>query len=411
MRSSIPTAARNVARTAAMRIAIAAVASVAVNAGAESGRGTFGEWELLWRVEGSGEAVNLFPMHPECAFPSRVRVIGRGAERRLTFFEPNGTLSGTTPLHPSERALPAIHGTAYLIWSAEETSTKLFRYRYFSHGNPEPDWEASAPGEPMLFAPDGSFFVIASADTGRDGFQRAIATGGHVQVVGAGGDVLGELPFYPAYVRCTGDQKRIALLHENELVVLGADGRLDWNVRLPIDALPRREGISQLEAAGGVIVACGTGETKESTVLRLKRRGTLHAFDDTGTQLWAVQQPDGEDLWFQPSCALSPDGGTLAMFHSNGREIVVQAWDARSGERLWRRSVARYPGARQLSVAPHGKWVVLASGDLRTFVLAWDREGTVVFEGTLPFPSRQPRMRSDHLLESAEWIVRLTADS
>jgi len=178
-------------------------------------------------------------------------------------------------------------------------------------------------------------------------------------------------------------------------------------VSIPIDAVAHRPGISQLESAGGVIVVCGTGETEASSVLRIRRRGTIHAFSDSGRPLWTVDQPESEALWFQLSASLSPDGGTLATYHSDGRDIVLQAWDGRTGERLWRRTAARRSGARHVSVAPHGRLVVLTGGDLRTFVLAWDREGTLVWDGTLPFPSGDAAVLDEHLLASDRWIVRL----
>jgi hypothetical protein len=58
-------------------------------------------------------------------------------------------------------------------------------------------------------------------------------------------------------------------------------------------------------------------------------------------------------------------------------------------------------------VARQGSLIVLTHGDFRTLVVAWDREGTVVWEGVLPFDSRTSRIGDDNLLNSAQWIVRL----
>ncbi|MBZ0268787.1 hypothetical protein K8I85_11565, partial [bacterium] len=317
--------------------------------GVERGTGTIGDWILAWRYDGFGDAENHFRavMGDERPFPHCAAVIG-GRNRELVFFDGDGNVAEKIRLQGDEDALPCADGAAYLAWSPHSTSRRLLTYRYHLRGNPEPQWEASAVGLPLLFSPDGSLFVIASADTGHDGFQRMLThPGGRVQVVDASGGVLGELPIRPSYVRLTGDRARIAMLHAEELVVLRADGRLDWNVEVPVDALLQREGLSQLEAAGGVIVITGTGESDDSTALRPKRRGTIQAFDDSGRLLWRESQPDGEPLWFQVSCALSPDGGTLATFHTDARELVVQVWDARRGEPLWRRAVPRSSGGRR----------------------------------------------------------------
>jgi len=376
--------------------------------GVERGSGTIGEWILAWRYDGF-DADNHFRavMGDERPFPHCASVIG-GRDRELVFFDGDGNVTEKVQLHGDEDALPCADGTAYLAWSPHPTSRRLLTYRYHLRGSPQPQWEASAVGLPLLFSPDGSLFVIASADTGHDGFQRMLTQqGGSVQVVNATGGVIGELPIRPTYVRLTGDGARIAMLHAEELVVMRADGRLDWNVDVPVDALLQREGLSQLEAAGGVIVVCGTGEADDSTALRPKRKGTIQVFNDSGRLLWRESQPDDEPLWFQVSCSLSPDGGTLATFHTDARELVVQVWDARHGEPLWRRAVPRASGGRRLSVAANGELVVMAWGDLRTSLLAWDREGTLVWEGTLPYPADSPRIDADGMFVTERWIMRL----
>jgi outer membrane protein assembly factor BamB len=380
----------------------------------ETGSGTIGEWTVAWKYDemgGNGRSDFRLVMGPDRPFPYGANVISVGRERTLVFFDDGGRIVSRIELGEDEDALAAEDGSAYLRWTDDPLSRPVLHYRYFRRDQLEPDWEASATGEPLLLAPDGSLFVCAAADTGHDGFARALVQpSGTTQVVDAAGHVLGEYPILPTYVRLTGDHARIAMLHSEELVVLRANGHIDWTAHVPVDAILLREGLSQLEAAAGLIVVTGTGETEDSTVLKPKRRGTIRAFDDAGRVQWIVDQPDTAALWFQVSCALSPDGGTLATFHTDEREIVVQAWDARSGAPLWRRTLTRQTGSRCLSVAPQGELVVLASGDLRTSVVAWDREGTEVWEGTLPFPFHDPRITADGLLVSPRWMVKLTPE-
>ena len=289
------------------------------------------------------------------------------------------------------------------------------RDRFYRGEEPEPAWDAVAPGEPMLFAPDGSLFVIASPDTALDRFQRAwLHPGGRVEVVDSGGNIRGELPILPAYVRLTGDGARIAMLHPGELVVLNRSGVLDWSEDVPIDAVVAREGHSQLEAAGGKIVVSGTGQIPADEVhglmLHAERRGTLRAFTDEGKLLWKQDQDEADVLWFQISLALSRDGGTLATFHSTARELEVRVYDADDGGTLWQAHTPRRSGTSCLSVSPDGQIVVLAHGDLRTQIVAWNREGHVVWEGDIPYPARAVRIMSNGLLVADRWIARLEPD-
>ncbi len=394
---------RIVLLAAAVLVALPSVAQ-------EAGQGVVGEWTLLWRRASLADDVNRFRelVGPDVEFPIRARAIHRVNEDRLVFFDRDGFMDGELRLQPGERAVASEDGSAHLIWSADPVSRTQSHFRYYRQGNPEPDWEANAPGEPVLFAPDGSYFVIAAPDPEFDGFDRLVTDeGGSVQIVGSEGEVRGELPFHPTYAALTQDARRVALLHLKELVVLGADGRLEWNVPVPVDALIRREGRSQLEAAGGYVVVCGTGEVPGRGTFRALRRGSIRVFQDDGTPVWSVDQPDDESLWFQLSCALAPDGSTLATFHADAREIVVQAWDMGTGERLWRRTTPRRTGGRCLSVAPRGELIVLTHGDFRTRVEAWDREGSVVWDGVVPFDSRTARIGEQHLLSAAQWIVQL----
>ncbi|HMB70781.1 MAG TPA: hypothetical protein VKU85_15810, partial [bacterium] len=167
-RSSPPLVAAVLAAASVPLLAAAAVAQ-------DAGRGTIGEWELLWAAPHSGHETNRWAESTELEFPYHVQITGRGDERHLALYDEAGHLSGTIRLAPDESAMASADGGAYLIWSADPASTRLFHYRYYRIGEPEPNWEASSPGEPRMIAPDGSYFVIASAETGRDAFQRTIA--------------------------------------------------------------------------------------------------------------------------------------------------------------------------------------------------------------------------------------------
>jgi outer membrane protein assembly factor BamB len=232
-----------------------------------------------------------------------------------------------------------------------------------------------------------------------------------VQVVDASGDVRGEMPILPVYVRLTGDGRRIAMLHPGELVVLRRDGVLDWSAPVPIDALIAREGHSQLEAAGGRIVVSGTGkvpaEESSDVAFRAQRRGTLRCFTDSGSPLWRTDQGESDALWFQISLALSQDGETLATFHSSTQKVLVQVFDAATGETLWTASAPRRPGTSCLSVSADGQLVALTHADLRTWVTAWSHEGAVVWEGEIPYTARVVRVGAGGLLVADRWIVRL----
>ena len=65
-------------------------------------------------------------------------------------------------------------------------------------------------------------------------------------------------------------------------------------------------------------------------------------------------------------------------------------------------------GTACLSISPDGQLVVLAFGDQRTYVVAWDREGSVVWEGDLPLSGRVVRIGPQGLLVAQRWIVQLT---
>ena len=404
--------------TAVLGAVLVISAVAAPLARADSGQGTVGSWSLVWRITETDEGTNLFrqTVGPGPVFPFRARLVDRIEGRRIVLFDDDGSIDGEIALAADERAAVAEDGSAYLVWRPEPLRARHFEYRFHRVDNPEPVWDAVAPGEPAFFAPDGSLFAIAAPDTAVDRFQRAwLAPGGRVQIVGASGDIRGEMPILPAYVRMTGDGRRIAMLHREELVVLGRDGVLDWSAAVPIDALVPREGHSQLEAAGGRIVVSGTGqlppERSRGLGLHGSRRGTLRVFSDDGRPLWKIDQEDEHSLWFQISLALSDDGETLATFHSTGREILVRVFEGATGQTLWQTAAPRQHGTSCLSVSPDGQWIVLTHGDLRTGVEAWNREGDRVWHGEIPYPARVVRMGANGLLVADRWIVRLEPET
>ena len=93
--------------------------------------------------------------------------------------------------------------------------------------------------------------------------------------------------------------------------------------------------------------------------------------------------------------------------HSEAGLVVVRAWDASTGERLWTRRESRHTGVRCVSMTPDGQLVALTHGESRTRVKAWDREGNPVWEGTIPYSSRTPELAAGGLLVAERWIVRL----
>ena len=97
----------------------------------------------------------------------------------------------------------------------------------------------------------------------------------------------------------------------------------------------------------------------------------------------------------------------VAPLADTSREILVQLFDAATGTQIWQESAPRRPGTSCLSVSPDGQLVALVHADLRTQVILWSREGTVVWEGELPLASRAPRLGANGLLVADRWIVRL----
>jgi hypothetical protein len=98
----------------------------------------------------------------------------------------------------------------------------------------------------------------------------------------------------------------------------------------------------------------------------------------------------------------------VATCHAEPTALVVRCWDGVTGEELWKHTVGRRNGFRALSVDPDGHTVALAQCDNRTTLNAWDREGTVVWEGELPMESRSAVLRQGDLLVAEDWVVKLT---
>jgi hypothetical protein len=393
--------------------AVVAVAAPVLAQHEQSGQGKRGGWRIVWSLVDAeagrsdfrrlvGEGVE-FPFH------------SRRVDDRLVFFDADGRVEQTIVFGPGEQGLASADGSAYVLWTVDATASELRSFRFFRRGTATPEWEATERGDPILFAPDGSLFVVAERAKGIDRFQRREeARGGSVQVVSAAGEVRGELPVFPLYSRCTGDGGRIVMLHDGELLVVGRDGRHEWDRRVPFDEMSPREGLSQLEAAGGVVVVAGTGTAEgagsSGYALHLVRRGSVLAFTDAGKQLWRIDQPAEEELWFQLAAAIAPDGSVVATCHSSRRDVVVRLCEARTGEELWKRTSSRGAGFRSLSVTPSGGMTVLVHGAATSDVTAWDREGAVVWEGFLPVQGKVATIGGNDLLAFDRWIVQLAPE-
>ena len=67
----------------------------------------------------------------------------------------------------------------------------------------------------------------------------------------------------------------------------------------------------------------------------------------------------------------------------------------------------RGDGFRALDVAPSGRRILLGHCGSRTRLTVWDREGTVIWKGEIPYASRTLRLTEDDLLVAETWIARL----
>jgi hypothetical protein len=316
-------------------------------------------------------------------------------------------------LGPRERALASEDGSSFLVLSPDSTARDSYAIHFFQRESRSPLWNGYITGEPIFFAKDGSLLLLAARSENYDRFSRRVLDGsGRLQIIGGGaGEIVGEMPIYPAFVSMTSDGERIALLRDEELTVLQANGRLSWKTDVPVDNLVAREGLTHLATASDLIVVCGTGEEVTSSQffdsLHPRRREQLLAFSTTGRLLWEGEPKADPELRFNLSCAISPDGSTLATLHDTDREQIVTVYDARNGTQLFVQRARRSPGSRTLSLSPRGELVCLSFADTRTNVSAWDRQGTLVFEGVLPLRSTKVTAANGNLLVSDEWVLHL----
>jgi hypothetical protein len=403
----------NVRATRAALPGIVAVLALAAAppAGAESGTGRVGDWELVWRYSETEGYQNRFReiVGNETVFPFAWRRLVGEEGPRLVFFDEDGRETEAVPLSRDEHALASEDGSSWLKWAERPEDVDRHEFRYFQRGRAEADWDAVAPGRPVLMAPDGSLFVLASRTPLRDRFQRLSPQGvGLLQVVGAAGEVRGELPVFPIFSRLTADGRRIVFLHDEEVIAVGRDGVLDWQLPVTVDNLSFRDVVPQLAVGRGIVVVCGTGAREgDGQGLHPPRQGTIVALDDAGRVKWSRRQRDEEDLWFQISAAVSSDGGTVVTAHAPPRFYEIQAWDGETGDLLWSQRVRRASGFRSLSVSPGGRVILFALGDNHTAVTAWNREGSVVWDGSVPYTSREARLAGDELLVAEQWVVKL----
>ena len=126
-----------------------------------------------------------------------------------------------------------------------------------------------------------------------------------------------------------------------------------------------------------------------------------------GNVVWDVQGVDRGALRFNPSCALSPDGSVLATLYETDKEECIVVYDAFTGEKRFDARTRRRSGSRTLSVAPGGEAIALVFGDLRSTVLAWSGDGTLVFEGQVPFRSQSAAIHDGRFVAAEHWVIRL----
>ncbi len=391
--------------------------SAEARAAMEGGSGDLGKWELVWRYdEANGERSEFASMRAKgYSFPIAWREYRDTRGHRLQFYDDRGEPGRVVALGPDERAIASENGEAWVTLAPDSSDTQASRIRYFRGSASSPVWEVFATGDPLLFAPYGDALVLGTRIESRDQFSRIIdARGGRLQVLGGeAGEVRGELPILPPFARAAGDGRKLALLHDKELFLLDVNGKLEWKRDVRVDHLLPRGGLTHLATGGDLVVVCGTGDEPNprrlAGALRPDRVEYLVVFDLAGRVVWELNPPDSDELRFHYSCALSPDGSTLATLQDAERQGIVAIYDARTGEPIAEHRVRRQPASRSLSVAIGGELVALVSGDLRTGVTAWDREGKPVFAGMLPFRCQIARVHEGGLLVAEHWIVRLSS--
>ena len=385
----------------------------------EKGSADRGRWEVVWRYdETNGVRTEFQPLHKEgTPFPFTWRHWNDTRGNRLQLLDETGAADRRIDLGPGERALASENGSAWIILSPDATARDSQTLHFFRKQTPDRLWDAFTGADPVLFSNDGSFLVLAAHDERYDQWSRRILDGGgRLQVIGGeAGEILGELPIYPIFARMSGDGKRIALLRDDELFVLHANGRIAWKTDVPVNNMVSREGLSHLATASDLIVVSGTGKQAASSAfynsLHPRRREELLVFDTSGKLLWESDDPAGEELRFNLACAISPDGSTLATLRDTEREQIVTAYEARTGEKLFVQRTRRRTGARTLALSPGGELISLAFGDAPTGLTVWNRNGDLVWEGTLPLRSVRLSLHAGNLLAAEDWVVRLIPES
>lgn len=370
-------------------------------------------WSLLWSIDPSRPANAYVGGPDDLGFPIRHRVLTDAEGDALVFFDDRGERRERVALNPAEDLLVAEDGSAWVTWTRNLMQRSVSTFRYYRRGVAEPVWEASALGRPILMSSDGTLFVVAANDAARDEFGRVNPEGGgQMQIVDASGQVRVELPLVPRAACFTGDESRIVVLANRELLALDRAGTVAWGARVSVDQSVRRGGQTPLAAARNRIVVAGTGARQEAhdAAFHAERRGEIFAFDDGGGQVWTEQQGGDEGLWFQLAPAISTDGRTVATLHSDGGFLHVRARDGESGQVLWAERVSRETGKRHLSVSPDGEYVALTHGSHVTRGKVWSRAGELVWSGQIPLASDRPVLRADGLLIADRWIVRLAAE-
>jgi hypothetical protein len=388
-----------------------------VLAAIEGGSGDIGEWELVWRYdEANGERNEFASMHAKgYSFPIAWRVYRDTRGHRLQFYDDRGEPGRVIELGPDDHAIASENGEAWVILAPDSSDTQASRIRYFRGNADRPLWEAFVTGAPLLLTPYGDALVLGTQIESRDRFSRIVdARGGRLQVLGGeAGEVCGELPILPSFARAAGDGRKLAFLHDKELFLLGVNGKMEWKRDVPVDNLRPRGELSHLATGGDLVVVCGTGDEPNPRrlmgTLRPQREECLVVFDLAGKVVWELDTPESDELRFNYSCALSPDGSTLATLRDAERHGIVALYDARTGRAIAEHRVPRQPSSRTLSVAIGGELVALVNGDLRTGVAAWDREGKPIFAGMLPFRCQVAKVHDGGLLVAEHWIVRLSS--